>query len=359
MNLQALAPEVQKLLKTAGMHLRQDAIPANPFAGMADRLLRDVAIGPNGQAVTRHDAIAFERHLEYLSTRAHLAVYPELTSTLAFPLTPDSPPPGSQSYAWPEVTRLAGGAHAGTGYSGLGPSSEVDASKKTTPVGVFTAHYGYDIGEQQRAQLGYPLNTLKGIQARRIIEQDQNSAIWTGDTNRGLPGVLTNSDIVKTQVTAGASTSRLWANKEADEICKDIETEVTAMVAALNGNKSLYPNRWSLPASRRTQLSLMKRSLGTDLSVLDYLQAKLMAATEQSDFQITSHPELETGAGTGGDAWGILYRYDTMVAGRVVAMPFAELAPQLQGFGYLVPCHAQSGGLAVFKPVAVRIHYGF
>jgi len=352
-----LQQEMKRLLATAGMHLRADSIPANPFAGLADRITRDGWMGVDGAVVSRADAIAFERHLEHLSTQAHLAVYPDLSGTMLLPLAPDQPPPGATSYAWPEVEMLVGGS-SGSGYSGLGPAVEVNASKESTPIGTFTSHYGYDIGEQQRAKLGYPLESLKGVAARRIIEQDINTAIWTGDTKRGLPGVLTDANIVKTNVAVGASLSRLWANKEADEIQTDVQTEVTAIEAATKGNKALRPNRLALPSSRYSQLAMMKRSNGTDITVLQFLQMVLAAATQQTDFQITSHSEMETGAGGGSDAWGLLYRFDPMVAGRIMALPFSELAPQQIGFGYIVPCHAQAGGVAVFKPLAMRILYG-
>lgn len=349
---------IKRLLATAGMHLRQDSLPANPFAGVADRIVRDGWLRTDGAQVTREDAIAFERHLEFLSTTVHMTVYEDLTGAQAFPVAPDVPPPGSTSYAWPEVDLKLGSSKAGKGYGSLGPSAEATVAKRTSPIRVYTAHYGYDIGEQQRQRLGYPVDTLKAIGARRIIESDQNSAIWYGDAEHNLPGLLTDANIVKTNVAVGASGSRLWSNKEADEIVANVTTEVTAMVAATKGNPQLAANRLGLPSSRHSQLAIMKHSSSSDLTVLEYLRLKLAAATGSGDFQITKHPECETGAGGGSDAWFKLYRFDPMVAGRVMALPFTELAVQQVGFGYVVPCHAQSGGLAVFKPVAIRIGYG-
>lgn len=350
--------QIQRLMATAGMHLRHDQVPSNPFAGVADRIVRDGWLGVDGQRVSREDAIAFERHLEFLSTTVHMTEYQDLTGTLAFPVAPDIPPPGSTSYAWPEVDLLLGASKAGKGYSGMGPGVEASATKRTSPIRVYTAHYGYDIGEQQRARLGYPIETMKAIGARRIIENDQNNAIWYGDAEHNLPGVLTDANITKTNVAVGASGSRLWANKEADEIVDDVVTEVVAMVAATKGKANLAANRLALPPSRLAQLAIMKHSSSSDLTVLEYLRLKLAAATGVGDFQITKHPECETGAGGGSDAWFQLYRYDPMVAGRIMVLPYTELAVQQVGFGYVVPCHAQSGGLAVFKPVAIRIGYG-
>lgn len=350
--------QIARLMATAGMHLRHDQIPGNPFAGVADRIVRDGWMGLDGQVVSRQDAVAFERHLEFLSTTVHMTEYADLTGVQAFPVAPETPPPGSKSYAWPEVDLILGGAKAGKGYGSLGPSADATVTKRTTPIRPYTAHYGYDIGEQQRVRLGYPIDTLKAVGARRIIENDQNNAIWYGDAEHNLPGLLTDANVVKTNVAVGAGGSRLWANKEADEIVDDVVTEVVAMVTATGGKANLAANRLSLPPSRFAQLAIMKHSSSSDLTVLEYLRLKLAAATGSGDFQITKHPECETGAGGGSDAWFNLYRFDPMVAGRIMVMPYTELAVQQVGFGYVVPCHAQSGGLAVFKPVAIRIGYG-
>lgn len=349
---------VARLMASAGMHLRHDQIPANPFAGLADRLVRDGFMDGNNQRVNREDAIAFERQLEFLSTTVHMTAYPELTGQLAFPVAPEVPPPGSTSYAWPEIDIKLGSAKAGKGYGSMGPSAEATATKRTTPIRVYTSHYGYDIGEQQRAKLGYPVDALKAIGARRIIEQDQNGAIWSGDSEHNLPGVLSDANVTKTNVAAGVSGSRLWVNKEADEQVQDIVTEVTAMVAAIGGNFALMANRLALPYSRYSQLAIKKMASGQDTTVLQYLQNTLAAATMVPGFKITSHPELETGAGGGSDAWFLLYRFDPMVAGRIMCLPYSELAVQQSGFGFLVPCHAQSGGLAIFKPISFRVGYG-
>lgn len=350
--------QIARLMATAGMHLRQDHLPANPFADVANRIVRDGWLHLDGSQVTREDAIAFERHLEFLSTTAHMTVYEDLTGAQAFPVAPDVPPPGSTSYAWPEVDLKLGSSKAGKGYGSMGPGAEVSVAKRTSPIRVYTSHYGYDIGEQQRQRLGYPVDTMKAIGARRIIESDQNTAVWYGDAEHNLPGLLTDANIAKTNVAVGASGSRLWANKEADETVDDVTTEVTAMVAATKGNAQLAANRLGLPPSRYSQLAIMKHSSSSDLTVLEYLRLKLAAATGSGDFQITKHPECETGAGGGTDAWFMLYRYDPMVAGRIMVLPYSELAVQQSGFSYVVPCHAQSGGLAVFKPVAIRIGYG-
>jgi hypothetical protein len=129
-------------------------------------------------------------------------------------------------------------------------------------------------------------------------------------------------------------------------------------LTALKDVRSLYPNRLALPSSRYSYIATVRRASGTDTTLLTYLQNTLKAATQQPDFQIVSAPELENGGtATSSKPYFIWYRYDQMVAGRVLALPFSELAAQLHGFQTVVPCHAQAGGLVVFKPLALRIGY--
>ncbi len=341
--------------RLAGARLRADAIPGNPFANVADRMVAAGTIRMDGMPMSRQDALHFQRELEHLSATVHMTEFQELTAEQAFPMAPDMPPPGAESYAWPELEILATGG-AGKGYGSLGGAGEVTRAKVSTPLRVYTSHYGYDIGDQQRAALhNMPLSTYKAIAAKRIIAQDVNSDVWNGNANMNIPGLLSNASIPIARTVVGSGGTRPWATKTADEIEKDLVDSLMTHIASLKAVKGLYPNRLAVPSSRYARLAATKRATGTDTTLLQYLELILKAATGDSSFQITSHPEMEVGSSAmSALPFFMFYRHDPMVAGRVQALPFSELAAQLLGFQTVVPCHAQGGGLVVFKPLAIR-----
>lgn len=331
---------------------------ASPFAGYADRIMRaDHLVLPiSGRKVSREDAKFFERELEFLSTITHKKEFEDLTGEKAFPMAPDQPTVGQTSYTWAETEHVATGS-AGTGYDDKGGRGDFKRSKTSTPTRVYTSHYGFSIADLEKARLlGQPLSQLKAEAAKRIIMQDVNSDIWNGNAALGIPGLLSTTGVVKTQVAQGASTSRLWANKEPDEILKDCMSELTAYTTATKGVLSLQPNRLALPVTRRQDIAARRLNGTSDMTILEWLEKRLAAATGQSSFAITAHPECETGVSS--SAWGMWYRFDPMAAGRVMMLPFQELPPQELGFEQIIHCRAEGGGLCVFKPVCFRVFYG-
>lgn len=331
---------------------------ASPFAGYADRIMRaDHLVLPiSGRKVTREDAKFFERELEFLSTITHKKEFEDLTGEKAFPLAPEQPMPGQTSYAWPEVEHVATGS-AGTGYDDKGGRGDFKRTKNASPVRPYTSHYGFSISELEKARLiGQPLSQLKGESAKRIIMQDVNSDIWNGNSKLGIPGLLSTTGVVKTQVAQGASGSRLWANKEPDEILKDCMSELTAYTTATKGVLSLQPNRLALPVTRRQDIAARRLNGTSDTTILEWIESKLAAATGQAGFAVVAHPECETGVSS--SAWGMWYRYDPMAGGRILSLPFQEIPPQELGFEQIIHCRAEGGGLVIFKPVCFRVFYG-
>lgn len=331
---------------------------SSPFNGYADRIMRaDSLVMPiSGRRVTHEDAKFFERELEFLSTRVHEKQFLDLTADKAFPMAPDQPSVGQTSYAWPEVEHVATGS-AGTGYDDKGGRGDFKRSKTATPTRVYTSHYGFSIADLEKARLlGQPLSQLKATSAKRIIDQDVNSDVWNGNSKLGIPGLLTTTGVTKTQVAQGAASSRLWSVKEPDEILKDCLSELTAFTTATKGVLSLQPNRLALPVTRYQDIASRRLNGTSDMTVLEWIEKRLGAATGQSDFAVTKHPELEYGVSS--SAWFMWYRFDEMAGGRIQMLPFQELPPQELGWEQIIHCRAEGGGLVIFQPICFRIGYG-
>lgn len=332
-------------------------VPRDPFADFrkdfaGSKLERNLrAASP----FAREDAlsgIALARELEALSMVVSQTIYADLTSTEAFPMAPDNPAPGSTSYRWTEVDWTKG--RVSSEYSDIGETVNLSRASTAQNIRPYITHAGYDLGDLQSAALaGIPLPAWKLDGARRAIEETMNADTWFGDTALGIEGLASNADIVAstTVVPNGAAGSPLWINKTPDEIEADVINLLRALVTIIKDAGKLMPNRLAMSVQSYSILATTARSQLSSVTILEFLKSALKAYS--ADFTITSHPELASGApGDAAAAWMVAYRKDPMVAGRLVPQPIAFLAPQLEAFSTLIPCHAQAGGLSIRKPVA-------
>lgn len=331
-------------------------VPTDPFTGVAARFdasdLRSNLLGAAGPGY-RADAvsgIALARELEALSTIVSQTVYKDLTAAIAFPLAPDQPAAGSTSYRWKEADWTKG--RVSSEYSDIGQALNISVASTAQNLRPYILHCGYDLGDLQSALLAnIPLPAWKLQGVRRAIEESINSDTWFGDTATGISGLADNGSITTAVVPNGASGSPLWINKTPDEIEADCVSLLNALVNQVGGAGSLMPNRLAMSTQSYAILATTARGQFATTTILEYLQKAFKAF--DAGFEIISCPELTAGApGDAAAKWMTAYRYDPMVAGRLLSQPLAFLAPQLEAFSTVIHAHAQAGGLSVRKPVA-------
>ena len=315
----------------------------------------------------RQDAasgVALARELEHLSQIVSQQPVADLNSFKAFPVVPDPPPAYSEVYTYKGVTYSKG--RVSHNYDDAGQTSgNFQVSKDSQFIIPYIGHASYTIQDIGQAALtGMPIPAFKLAGERRAIEEAVNADNWFGNAAFNVSGLYDNSAITKAVVANGALGSPLWSQKTPDEIEADMTAWFNALIAQVNQagmlstpEVSLMPDRCILSLSSLTKLATTARSQLTNVSILQYLEETFRRVVP--GFKFEAYNELSTGGGGGGtDAWGLMYKFDPMVAGRVVAMPTTFIQPNIEIFRTVIPVHAQAGGICVRYPVACLVRFG-
>lgn len=347
------ATELKKPFDAATLGRRLDAIGfTDAFRAAFPSLRSDAASG-----------IALARELEHLSQIVSQQPVADLNSFKAFPVVPDPPPAFSEIYTYKDVTYSKG--RVSHNYDDAGQTSgNFQVGKNSQYITPYIGHASYTIQDIGQAALtGMPIPAFKLAGERRAIEESVNKDNWFGNADWNVSGVYDNALISKSVVVNGAGGSPLWSSKTPDEIEADVTAWFNALVTQVNQagmlstpEVSLMPDRCILSLASLTKLATTARSQLTNVSILQYLEETFRRVVP--GFKFEAYNELASGGGGGSDAWGMMYKYDPMVMGRVVAMPTTFIQPNIEIFRTVIPIHAQAGGVCTRYPVAALIRYG-
>lgn len=344
-----------------------DSDSATPVQRIEDSLVVKVAkarLASHGRQADRidADALAFARELEHLSAVLHTISYPGLTSFDFIPLAPDQPQTGQTSYAWPELDGTI--VTPERTYSKTPPMPTITKSKNSSSVTPYTAAYGWDEGEMESALLGnVPLPTLTAWFAKYSIDKTINNDNLFGDSTRNIPGFFTASGIVSNEVVVGAAIGNAgkWSTKTSAEILFDVQTAYTDYVNAVKGGAlvapmnqtALLPEILLIPVKQYAQIKVKPYSDINPTTVLSVIE-------QNYGLKVIAVPEMaaafvDNGGVGGNDAFAI-GRIDPMIAGRLVAKPFAEKPAQFRDFTVRINCSTEAGGCVTFKPIGLRLY---
>lgn len=302
------------------------------------------------QAVTRCDAnesIFFARQLEHIKAQTYDIKYPALSALALFPVDA-SAGPGAKTITYRQYDTV-GMAKVIASYANDLPRADVVAKEFTSNIRGIGDSYGYDVQEIRYASMtGTPLESRKAAAARRAHDQKINQLAWSGDTEHGLPGFLTNANIPGYTVTAdGTGSSKLFSTKTADLIIRDVNGIINQVRVQSKGVHTA--NEVWLPIAQYALISSMPRSTGSDQTVLQFLQLNNPGVTFKSVL------ELDNAMSSG--------TLDTMVAIENsidniqlnIPMPFMQHSPQQKGLAFEVPCESRFGGVTVTYPLAMCV----
>ena len=301
------------------------------------------AIESNG-AFDRNDSIFFARQLEAIKAQAYDVKRARLSALEVFPVS-SSVPEGATTITYRQYDAV-GVAKIIANYANDLPRADVTGKEFTSPVRGIGISYGYNMQEIRAAQLtGTPLSEKKMRSAQRAHEELVNRLAWFGDTEHGLPGFLTNANIPAYTVTAdGTGSSKLWVNKTADQILRDVNGIINQVRTQ---SKDIHrPNTVLMPLEQFAQISNQMRSTSYGATVLKALQ--------DNNPGVVFRPVLEVD-GVGG--------FDKLVAGEFsidnmqleLPMAFRQYSPQQKGLEFEIPCESRFGGVIVEYPLAFAI----
>lgn len=297
-----------------------------------------------------NESVFFARQLEYVKSQTYDIKYPALSALALFPID-TSAGPGAKTITYRQYDSV-GAAKVLANYANDLPQANVTAKEFTANVRGIGISYEYDVQEIRYAQqAGVPLEARKAASARKAHDQKINQLAWYGDADHGLPGFFTNPNIPGYTVTAdgagGGGSSKLWVNKTAAQIIRDVNGIINQVRTQSKGIH--MANEVWMPIAQYALISSMPRADGTDQTVLTFLQANNPGVT----FKAVLEMDNALSSGT----------LDTMVAIEVspenlqlnLPMPFMQHAAQQKGLAFQVPCESRVCGVVTYYPLCAAM----
>lgn len=196
------------------------------------------------------------------------------------------------------------------------PRAGTQRTKYETEVHMAGIGYGYGLEEiNQAAMLGINLAADDAMAARRAYEEFVERVALTGDTAKGMTGLLNASTVTATANKSG----KLWSAATPAEILGDINS---ALIGQFTGTLfTSMADTVLLPYTRYLDIASRMVSADSSMSVLTWLQQN-NAYTAQTGRPLTIRAirGLDT-AGGSGSARMVTYRRDPNVVKMHIPMP--------------------------------------
>jgi hypothetical protein len=305
--------------------------------------------GRNGR-MDAGESVFLERQLESVESRLYEKKFRELKYRELIPIsTRDGA--GAQTITYYRYTKVGMAKIIANPADDL-PRSDVFATRETQPVFPIATSFAYTTQDLRRAVFtGVPLEMFKVDAARRGVRELESRLCWSGDTNSGIVGLFGNTNIPADQAPAGASTSRLWSGKTADEILADVLNLVVAVRNATNGVHQV--DTLLLPITQHGLLAGKPRSTISDTTILKFIMS------ENNVYGLNKVDWLTelVGSHSGPLDQAFAYQRDPEILELRIPLEMTIHPPQMRNLEFIVPVEAENGGVVVRYPLACRFLY--
>lgn len=239
------------------------------------------------------------------------------------------------------------------------PYADVNRTQLMQPFHMAAIGYEWNLEEVNRARLGgQDIGGDKAAAARSVAEQFLWGVAITGNTEKGMTGLVNNTSVTAANVPAdGTGSSTLWANKTPAQILRDINTGISLVSSSTNETE--MANTVLLPTAKRDYLASTQLSSGSDKTILNYLQENNSYTAETGQPLLIRASRALVGRGSGGTDRMVIYRRAPDVLKFHLPMPHRFLAPfQKASMVWEVAGIMRTGGTEIRLPSAVKYYDG-
>jgi hypothetical protein len=291
----------------------------------------------------RAESVFFARETEYVKTKTYDAKSPDLKGLRLIPQAGDVPV-GVEEITYRRYFE-AGEAKIIADYAKDFPRVDVFAEEFTSKVVDIGDSYGYSIKEIRASmRSGKRLDQRRALAARRTIERKLNAVSLRSDPEGGTYGLLDYPGVTEATLPAdGAGGSRRWADKSVDQILRDINVMLDAVIVPTNGIEA--PDTLLLPLNAFTKLTNTRLGDNT-ISLMKYIRDNFPQITK-----IDWLNELKD-VGAGGLNRIFIGKFDGDHLEHQIISDFEQLETEHEGGEYTIPCMATTGGVIVYYPAA-------
>lgn len=289
----------------------------------------------------------FLRELEFISKREVMTRYAALKGRMMVPTDNEGIPAGAQSHSY-KVWDSKGEAKAIMDMSDDLPSVNIHGSENFQRLQPYGVSYQFSLDEiAAAAMVGRPLEADRAAVAHKVLEQKLDGIIASGDSARGLKGILSLTGTATFTPGTKAAGGLTWAVGTSDEILADMNGIVKQVRVDTKDVES--PTRIVLPISQYNLIANKARSTTSDTTILGFFKGN------NPDIEVLSWERLTLAGASSNDR---MLAYDPRPENirLLMALEFTQQAPQARNMAYIVNCWIKTGG--VINPFPKSVCYG-
>ena len=291
-----------------------------------------------------NESVFFNRELAFVKSRSYDAKYAELKGLMLIPISTEAGA-GVNEIIYHQY-RGVGFAKVIADYAKDFPRVDIYGEEKSVKVKGIGDSYGYSIKEIRASQrAGKNLDQRRAITARRAHDEAMNKMALKSDTVNGTFGLLDFPGITEvTLASDGAGSAKTWASKTADQIVRDINNMVNAVMEPTSARE--VPDTLLLPIAQYNDIATRRIGEAGEKTLMKYI-------LENSPYikRIEWLAELK-GFGVGDTNRAMVGRFDEEHITLEIPQPFEQFEAQQEGMEFTIPCHSECAGTIIYYPLA-------
>ena len=298
----------------------------------------------NPMRLDSNESVFFNRELAYVKARSYDAKYAELKGLSLIPISTEAGA-GVNEIIFHQY-RGVGFAKVIADYAKDFPRVDIYGEEKAVKVKGIGDSYGYSIKEIRASQrTGKNLDQRRAITARRAHDEMMNRMALKSNAADGTFGLLDFPGITEVTLQAdGTGSSKTWASKTADQIVRDINDLVNAVMEPTSARE--VPDTLLLPIAQYNDLASRRIGEAGEKTLMRYI-------LDNSPYikRIDWLSELKN-FGAGNTNRALVGRFDEEHLTLEIPQPFEQFEAQQEGMEFTIPCHSECAGTIIYYPLA-------
>jgi hypothetical protein len=303
----------------------------------------DLRVIENSGRFDANEGVFFARQLEFVKAQTYDVKRVPLGALTLMPVS-TAIPEGATTHTYRQYDSV-GSAKVIANYSNDLPRADVTGKEFTNPIRSIGNSYGYNVQEVRAAMFaGTNLNGKKALSATRAQQEKINQLAFAGDTEHGLPGLISNTNVPEVTLLAdGTGSSKAFATKTSDKIVRDVNSLINKIITQSKGIHRAT-QVW-LPVEQYALIATTQNSVASDTTILSFLRSV--------------HPGVEfkqvvemDGAGAGGADRMYALENSSDNWQLEIPMMIKQYSPQQTGLEFMIPVESRFAGVIIEYPLA-------
>lgn len=291
-----------------------------------------------------NESAFFDRELAFVKSKTYDAKLAELKGLMLIPISTEAGA-GVNEIVYQQY-RGVGFAKVIADYAKDFPRVDVYGEEKSVKVKGIGDSYGYSIKEIRASQrAGKNLDQRRAMTARRAHDEQMNKMSLKSDPINGTNGLLDFPGITEVTLQAdGTGSSKKWKDKTADQIVRDINNMVDAVMEPTSARE--VPDTLLLPIAQYNDIATRRIGEAGEKTLMKYI-------LENSPYikRIEWLSELK-GFGAGSTDRAMVGIFDEEHITLEIPQPFEQFEAQQEGMEFTIPCHSECAGTIIYYPLA-------